>query len=58
MEGGWTPLANGIILGDSAYPMKHWLIPPIIRNLNNPAQNRFLVLEYSKKNFRVSTIFV
>jgi hypothetical protein len=43
MEGGWTPLANGIILGDSAYPMKHWLIPPIIRNLNNPAQNRFLV---------------
>jgi hypothetical protein len=39
MEGGWTPLANGIILGDSAYPMKHWLIPPIIRNLNNPAQN-------------------
>jgi hypothetical protein len=43
MESGWTPLANGIILGESAYPMKHWLIPPIIRNLNNPAQNRFLV---------------
>jgi hypothetical protein len=43
MESGWTPLANGIILRESAYPMKHWLIPPIIRNLNNPAQNRFLV---------------
>jgi hypothetical protein len=31
------------VLGDSAYPMKHWLIPSVIRNLNNLAQNRFLV---------------
>lgn len=42
MEGGWRPFPNGIIVGDSAYPLKEWLIPPIVRNPNDEAEQRFL----------------
>lgn len=42
MESGWRPIANGIILGDSAYPLKDWLIPPIVKDCNDEANIRFL----------------
>lgn len=32
MENGWRPIQNGIILGDSAYPLKDWLIPALSNN--------------------------
>lgn len=40
---GWRPNGNAqsIILGDSAYPLTTWLIPPTVRAVN--ANNRFLV---------------
>ncbi|KAJ4425616.1 hypothetical protein ANN_27812 [Periplaneta americana] len=37
MEGGWRSIPNAIILGDSADPLKDWLIPPVFHNLNDPA---------------------
>lgn len=41
-EAGWRLIPNGVILGDSAYPLKEWLIPPLIRNPNDVAEQRFL----------------
>lgn len=41
-EEGWRPVANGVILGDSAYPLKDWLIPPLVRDAENRANIRFL----------------
>ena len=29
MEGGWRPIPGSVILGDSIYPLKDWLIPPL-----------------------------
>ena len=26
---GWTPFPNAVLLGDSIYPVKKWLVPPI-----------------------------
>lgn len=42
MEAGWRPFAETVLLGDSIYPLKSWLIPPIIRNPEDPSQRRFL----------------
>lgn len=42
MEEGWRPFPGGVILGDSIYPLKSWLIPPILQNARDPAQVRFL----------------
>lgn len=42
LEQGWRPLEGGVLLGDSIYPLKSWLIPPVIRNENDRAQIRFL----------------
>lgn len=42
MEGGWRPTPDGVLLGDSIYPLKSWLIPPIMRDEHNLAQQRFL----------------
>ena len=39
-EAGWRPFPSAIILGDSAYPCKDWLIPPI-RVPRTEAENRF-----------------
>lgn len=41
MENGWRPHANAIILGDSAYPLREWLIPPTYDDPMNPAQTAF-----------------
>lgn len=37
-DNGWRPFPNAILLGDSAYPLKEWLMPPIARPQN--AQER------------------
>ncbi|CAI6355524.1 unnamed protein product [Macrosiphum euphorbiae] len=42
MESDWRPIENGIILGDSAYPLRDWLIPPTIRNPNDAAELSFV----------------
>ncbi|KAJ8909428.1 hypothetical protein NQ315_016450 [Exocentrus adspersus] len=41
MENGWRPHPNAVILGDSAYPLKEWLIPPTYEDALNPAQTAF-----------------
>lgn len=42
-EDGWRPFPNAILLGDSAYPLKEWLIPPVfLRGAENEPQQRFL----------------
>lgn len=41
MENGWRPHPNAVILGDSAYPLKQWLIPPTYEDPLNLAQNDF-----------------
>lgn len=40
-ENGFRPFPNAVILGDSAYPLKEWLIPPIRRNPNDIREVRF-----------------
>jgi hypothetical protein len=42
METGCRPIENGYIIGDSAYPLKNWLITPIVINPNDPAQIQFI----------------
>uniref|UniRef100_A0A914WMT9 DDE Tnp4 domain-containing protein n=1 Tax=Plectus sambesii TaxID=2011161 RepID=A0A914WMT9_9BILA len=34
-ENGWRPFDRAIILGDSAYPLSDWLMPPIARPIND-----------------------
>ncbi|KAI5740980.1 hypothetical protein M8J76_009211 [Diaphorina citri] len=41
MEEGWRPFPNGIILGDSAYPRKSWLMTPVNQNPNRIDVRRF-----------------
>lgn len=40
-ESGWRPFPGAVILGDSAYPTKSWLIPPLHRNPSDPAEQRY-----------------
>jgi hypothetical protein len=42
MEEGWRPFPGAVLLGDSIYPLKSWLIPPVLQNAHDPAQTRFL----------------
>lgn len=48
----WRPLnANRpVILGDSAYPLKSWLITPIVRNINMVPQLENGINEYQRKH--------
>uniref|UniRef100_A0A1I8FXR4 DDE Tnp4 domain-containing protein n=1 Tax=Macrostomum lignano TaxID=282301 RepID=A0A1I8FXR4_9PLAT len=32
-EGGWRPFPNALILGDSGYSLKQWLITPIVESV-------------------------
>ncbi|KAG5869816.1 hypothetical protein JTB14_037551 [Gonioctena quinquepunctata] len=41
MENGWRPHANAVILGDSAYPLREWLIPPTYDDPMNPVRTAF-----------------
>lgn len=41
MQDGWRPFPGAVLLADSIYPLKNWLIPPIIQDPNDPAQRRF-----------------
>uniref|UniRef100_A0A8D9ACG4 Putative nuclease HARBI1 n=1 Tax=Cacopsylla melanoneura TaxID=428564 RepID=A0A8D9ACG4_9HEMI len=37
----WRPFPGAVILGDSAYPLKDWLITPLNRDLEEPAALAF-----------------
>ena len=38
MQNGWRPIPDGIILGDSGYPLPPWLILPTEQNPDNAAE--------------------
>jgi len=40
-ESGWRPFPGAVLLGDSAYPLKEWLIPPRHQNPNDETEQRF-----------------
>lgn len=42
MEEGWRPLMNSVLLADSGYPLKDWLIPPLVTDPNDQANKSFL----------------
>ncbi|CAG7716527.1 unnamed protein product, partial [Allacma fusca] len=41
-EAGWRPFSNAVILGDSAFGLRKWLIPPVIHGPVTPNGLRFL----------------
>lgn len=47
MESDWKPIENGIILGDSVYPLRDSLISPTIRNPNEATE--YLLIHCHKK---------
>lgn len=48
MENGWRPFPDAILLTDSAYPLKDWLIPPL-RLCTNETERRFNVAHKSTR---------
>lgn len=40
-DAGWKPFPGAVILGDSAYGLKEWLIPPLNRNPDDVVEQRF-----------------
>ncbi|KAJ8883038.1 hypothetical protein PR048_014877 [Dryococelus australis] len=50
MDDGWRPIPN-IILADSAYPLRKWLITPVANVLNDHAVTRFNRAHKSTRRF-------
>ena len=40
-NGGYRLFPNAVNLGDCAYPVTDWLIPPLRRNPDDPTEQRF-----------------
>ncbi|XP_025405517.1 putative nuclease HARBI1 [Sipha flava] len=40
-ESGWQPFPGAVLLGDNAYALKEWLIPPRHQNSNDEIEQRF-----------------
>ncbi|XP_054278994.1 putative nuclease HARBI1 [Macrosteles quadrilineatus] len=40
-ENGWRPFPDAVILGDSAYGMKEWLMAPLNGNIENLRERKF-----------------
>lgn len=51
MDDGWRPIPNAIILADSGYPLKEWLITPVANVQNDPAVTRFNRAHKSTRRF-------
>ena len=43
MRQGWRSFPDGVLMGDSIYPLKTRLIPPVVGNPNDPSQRRFRI---------------
>lgn len=59
-EGGWRPdnNNNSIILGDSAYPLTTWLIPPTVRAANMRIRGLAPAIEQFRKTHRKTRFIV
>jgi len=55
-EGGWRPFPDAIILGDSAYGSRQWLIPPETENPGDVRERRFLRLHKATRRLIESAI--
>ncbi len=40
-ENGWRPFENAILLGDIAYPLRDWIVPPIDKAVLSDAEKNF-----------------
>jgi hypothetical protein len=56
MEQGWWPFPQLVLHGDSAYPLKEWLIAPKMNNLNEAKVQRFSRGHKSTRRFVENSI--